>query len=220
MFFETEFPRGVGFLGLGGPAFSTTVNEGFGGGEQANRNWAQVRGTWTFDLHFKSQAYYDAVQAFFLVVGGRADAFRLFDIKDHAATGQSIGTGDGTTTVFQLTKTYTSGGRSYVRTISKPITSEVQDFQGNALPDTVVIYDNGTVQTPGTAWDVDETTGLITFLTAPLADHLITADFQFHFPVRFMTDELKAQVEPSGVQEGKTLISWQQFELREVKITL
>jgi len=220
MFFECEFPRDIGYLAIGGPAFSTTVNEGFGGGEQRNRNWSQTRGLWTVDLQNKDQAYFDAVQAFFLVVGGQADAFRLFDHKDNKATAQTIGTGDGTTTTFQLTKTYSSGGRSYVRTVTKPITADVIDFQGNALPNTVVIKDNGTALTLTTDYTVDETTGLVTFVTAPTNGHALTADFQFHFPVRFTTDELKAQVEPSDVLGGKTVISWPQLELREVKITL
>ncbi len=219
-FFETEFPRAIGYLAMGGPAFSTTVNEGLSGGEQRNRNWSQTRGVWTIDLQFKTQAYFDAVQAFHLVVGGQADAFRLYDHKDHTATGQTIGTGDGVTVAFQLVKNYASGGRTYTRTITKPITDEVNDFQGNPLTDTVVVYDNGTPKTFITDYTVDQTTGLVTFGTAPAAGHTITADCQFHFPVRFMVDELKAQVEPSDVLGGNILISFPQFELREVKVTL
>jgi uncharacterized protein (TIGR02217 family) len=217
-FFESEFPTAVGFLASGGPTFSTGVNEGFSGDEQRNRNWKNTRGVWTIDLKCKPQAYFDAVHAFFLVVGGQADAFRFKDHRDFNATGQLLGTGDGTTTVFQLVRNYTSGGRTYVRTIFKPVTSSVLDFEGNPLPDTVNIYDNGALQTPITIWTVDYTTGIVSFATPPAAGHIITADFQFHFPVRFTSDELRAQIEESYVEGGLTLITWPNFELREVKI--
>jgi len=219
-FFETEFPRAIGYLAIGGPVFSTTTNEGFSGGEQRNRNWSQTRGIWTIDLQMKTQSFFDAVHAFFLAVGGQADAFRFFDHKDHTATGQTLGTADGTNKIFQLLKNYVSGGRTYTRTITKPITAAVIDFQGNALPNSVVVYDNGSAKTLTTDYTIDYTTGIITFVTAPTAGHAITADCQFHFPVRFMVDELKAQVEPSDVLGGNILISFPQFELREVKVTV
>jgi uncharacterized protein (TIGR02217 family) len=220
-FFECEFPRQVSFLALGGPVFSTTVNEGFSGGEQRNRNWSATRGQWTIDLHYKPQSYFDAAQAFFYNVGGQADAFRFKDHKDYSASGQLLGYGDGNTTTFQLVKNYSSAGRTYTRTIVKPIMSTISDFQGNALSDTVVIYVNGTVQTYGTAWTIDATTGIVTFATAPAAGsppNAVTADFEFHYPVRFKDDALAAQVEESDVPDGDTLITWPQFELREVKI--
>jgi uncharacterized protein (TIGR02217 family) len=222
-FFETEFPTAVGFLAAGGPVFSTTVNEGFSGGEQRNRNWSNTRGIWTIDLQNKPQSYFDALQAFFLVVGGQADAFRFKDHKDFIATGQVIGTGDGANTTFQLVKNYISGARTYVRTITKPITDNVLDFEGNFLSNTVRIYDNGSLKTLTTDYTVDFTTGLVFFGTAPVAGHQITADFQFHYPVRFTSDELKAQVEASFVnagQDGQPLISWPNFELREVKVDI
>lgn len=219
-FFECEFPTAVGFLATGGPVFSTSVNEGFSGGEQRNRNWSKTRGVWTIDLQFKPQAYFDALQAFFLVVGGQADAFRFKDHKDFAAVGQRIGVGDGVTTTFQLVKNYVSGPRTYVRVISKPITAAVTDFQGNALPNTLKVYDNGAPQVLTVAYTIDSTTGIVTFVTAPIAGHIITADFDFHYPVRFTSDELKAQVEPSDITGGRILVSWPNFELREVKVSL
>lgn len=220
-FFECEFPTAVGFMAAGGPSFYTTVNEGFAGGEQRNRNWSQTRGVWTIDIQNKPQQYFDALHAFFLVVGGQADAFRFKDHKDFTATNQIIGTGDGVTTVFQLVKNYVSGPRTYVRNIYKPITSSVLDFEGNPLADTVKVYDQGALLTAGVDYTLDYTTGLITFTTAPVNAHAITSDFQFHYPVRFTTDEFKAQIEQSWVNGGvggQPLITWPNFEIREVKV--
>ena len=222
-FFETEFPTAIGFMAAGGPSFFTTVNEGFSGGEQRNRNWSATRGVWTIDLQFKPQEYFDDLQAFFLVVGGQADAFRFKDHKDFIAVGQLIGTGDGNATDFQLVKNYISGPRTYVRNIYKPITTDVLDFEGNYLTNTVKIYDNGSLKTLTSDYTQDYTTGIISFGSAPTSGHTITADFQFHYPVRFTSDELKAQIEPSwvnGGQNGQPLISWTNFELREVKVNI
>jgi uncharacterized protein (TIGR02217 family) len=97
---------------------------------------------------------------------------------------QVIGIGDGTTTVFQLTKTYSSTTQSQVRNITRP------------QPGTVIIAVNGTLNTN---WTVDDTTGLVTFGTAPAANAVITAGFLFYVPVRFDTDILPVTIEDYGV---------------------
>jgi uncharacterized protein (TIGR02217 family) len=222
-FFETEFPRNIGYKRLGAPVgFNTTVNEGLSGGEQRNRNWANSKGKWTIDLQTpppsqfsdSRQKYVDLLNTFMLVVGGRADAFRLFDHIDNQATGQTIGVGNGSQTVFQLARTYTIGGRSYVRNITKPITSSVVNYRGFALSNTVKTYLNGTLQTSG--WSVDYTTGLVTFTSAPSNSVVVTADCQYHYPVRFDADDLQLQIEESNVQGGQPLISLHSLQLLEV----
>lgn len=220
MLFNCEFPRDISFLAIGGSSFNTTVNEGFSGDEQRNRNWSLTRGEWTLALNFKPQAYFDALQSFALVVGGQADSWLFYDHKEHTGTAQLIGEGDGDTTVFQLIKTYTCGDRSYVRTINHPICSTVSDFQGNELEDTVSITVGDTVLALGTDFTVDDSTGLVTLATAPALTSPptpILADFEFHFVVRFLADVLKAQVEESDVVDGDILVSCDAIEIREVK---
>jgi uncharacterized protein (TIGR02217 family) len=91
-------------------------------------------------------------------------------------TDQAIGTGDGTTTAFQLVKRYASGAQSWTRTIAKPVTG------------TVRIVLAGVEQLSG--WSVDTTTGDVTFTAAPGSGVAITAGFEFDVPVRFDTDVL------------------------------
>ena len=88
--------------------------------------------------------------------------------------------GDGIGTVFQLVKNYGSGLRDYRRTITKPVMATVKVAVG------------GIVQSEGTAFTVDHTTGLVTFLAGhvPSAGALVTAGFEFDVPVRFDTDYL------------------------------
>lgn len=217
-FFECEFPTEIGFAAVGGPGWSTTVNAGFSGYEQRNKNWSVPLAQYKIELTYKDQSYFDKVNSFFWNVGGQADAFRFKDHKDYSATGQAIGTGDGTTTVFQLVKLYTAGSRTFTRTIKKPIQATVQKFDGTYCANTVKIYDNGTLKTLTTDYTVDATTGLVTFATAPASGHAITADFEFHVPVRFNTDDMQAQVEPSDVPGGNAKITWANVALMEVRI--
>jgi uncharacterized protein (TIGR02217 family) len=211
-FFEVEFPRGIGYHRLGSPSgFSTQVNEGLSGQEQRNRNWASSRGKWTVSLETPSvaqfsgtrQSWIDILHAFHLVVGGKADGFRLKDHLDYQATNQVLATVNGN---VQLVKNYVIGGRTYQRVITKPITSSVLDFQGNALANTVFLHGTSTPVT------VDYATGIVTGQSAGTA-----VDFQFHYPVRFDTDELPIEVMESNVGGGQPIAAVHGVVLVEVR---
>jgi uncharacterized protein (TIGR02217 family) len=218
-FFEVEFPRDIGFTSTGGPAWSTYVNEGFSGFEQRNRNWSQSRAKFQIVLQGKPITEFQNVFNFYLNVGGMADAFRFYFYADYSAAGQFIATADGSADpTYQLQKTYVTGGRTYTRIVYKPIMSTVFDFQGNALADTVVMYDNGVKKTNNADYTVDATTGLVSFLYTPASGHTITADFQFHYPVRFDVDDMtNAQLIESSVATGDALVTWTQINLIEVR---
>lgn len=234
-FLEVEFPRMFSLLAVGGPGYSTTVNSGFSGFEQRNINWTQSRGDWDIVFTLQSQSFYDTLQAFFHGVQGRANGFRLYWPADYQATGQFIGLGDGTTTAFQLQKTYTfvaSPGSAIVRPIQKPITSAVVDYQGNALTNTVVVYVTRggvthTMPALGLTVSVNATTGIITFNTPPnsaaensgLAD-IITADFQFDWPVRLDIDNLRPKLSTPQFASQGILYTVDALTLKEVRIAL
>jgi len=302
-FFEVEFPRTISYRASGGPAFLTTINEGLSGFEQRNKNWATARGEWNISLITPAgfadmrQTFIDLLRAFFLVIGGQGDAFRLYDHTDNTGTGETLGTGDAATAAFQLKKAYTIGGRTYSRTISKPIWNSVKDWRGTALDASVKIYRNGALE-PSARWTIDAYTGVINFaqslsvvnITAatfstpnttytytltmgealavgmrivitgmanagnngtfyitslgagtftvvnasgvtagsqngtgptswiPANGALLTADFKFHYPVRFDTDRLPMQAEESDTFGGKPIISVASLTLKEVRI--
>jgi uncharacterized protein (TIGR02217 family) len=216
-FFEVEFPRTISFRAAGGPTFSTEVKEGFSEREQRNQNWRNCLGKWTISLVTPSatdrQQYVYLLDSFFLVIRGRGDAFRFKDHKDFRATGVQIGFGDGVTTVFQLQKSYKIGNRIYFRKITKPITSAVTDYKGNPLADTVQVYVAGTPA----AFTVDETTGLATTTTPPADRQVVTADCEFHHPVRLDVDDMQRQIEESYVHGGNPIISLNALTLFEVR---
>lgn len=210
-FFEAEFPRAIEFQQEGGLAFNTDVIPVQSGQEQRNRVWlSPARGEYTASVIAAQQpgnssaAFIDAVRQFWMLVGGRADAFRYFDPIDNAAgllagvASEPMGA-TGSSNIFQLQKTYSLGGRTLVRVITKPIGSPVIDYEGNTFSETVTVHVSG-----ATVTSIDHTTGLVTFNTAPSGTP--SADFLYHVPVRFKDDPFTPRVERSG--PGARIIRW------------
>jgi uncharacterized protein (TIGR02217 family) len=204
-FLEIEFPTSISYKAIGGPGFSTTVNAGVSGSESRIRNWKNTRGKWTVGLKTPAwfanrQQFVDLLIGFFMNAGGKANSFRLKDHKSFLATAQPLVTNDDGN--VQLAITRAVGASSFVQLISKPITSDVVDYQGNALADTVVLTAGGG------AVAVDPTTGLV---TGAAAGTLV--NFQFHYPVRFDTDELQISIEEAPVDNP--VIEWNSIPLLE-----
>jgi uncharacterized protein (TIGR02217 family) len=208
-FFECEFPRQIRFRSMGGPTWKTTINQGLSGQEQRNRDWQDSRGKWQISLVTPArlfdgnmQQYVELLVSFFDAVGGQADGFRLFDHKSHIAKAQPVITYNGN---LQLAVSRTIAGRTYQKVITKPITSAIVDYQGNALPDTVFLAGTNSPVA------VDPTTGIVTG-----AGDGTLLDFEYHFPVRFNRDDLPIVVEESDVLGGNPIISVDSLELLEV----
>ncbi len=213
-FFECEFSRKIGFQRLGGPTASTYVVGAEGGAEQRNGNWAQFRRKYTASLitnaarNADRQAFVDELLRFFMLVGGKRDGFRFFDPLDcQADLDPVLALGGGS---YQLQKTYSLGGRTLVRAITKPITSSVIDIQGNSLTTSVQLFTSGGSPLTGT---IDHATGLVTGASGTVGK----ASFQYHIPVRFDTDDCDLQVEPSATADGNPIVSWNSLALVEVK---
>ena len=196
-FVETQFPTDIAYGSSGGPVYLTDIVETVSGHEQRNVSWSVARARYNVAHGVKTQTQLDELIAFFRARKGRANGFRFKDWTDYQATGQAIGTGDGATTVFQLVKSYSSGGITETRTITKPVSG------------TVSIYLDSVLQASGVT--VDTTNGQITFTTAPSADVIITADFEYDVPVRFDTDRLSASLDDYGV------MSWNDIPLVEIR---
>ena len=184
-FHEVRFPDDISRGARGGPERRTQIVELASGAEERNASWANSRRRYDVAYGIRRADDLAAVVAFFEARNGRLQGFRFKDWADFKscppsqtpeATDQPIGTGNGSTTEFQLAKRYTSGAQSWSRAITKPVAG------------TVTIALNGTPQASG--WSVSTTTGLITFTTAPAAGVAITAGFEFDVPVRFDTDML------------------------------
>ena len=126
---------------------------------------------------------------FFLQQQGSFAPFLFDDPTDDTLTGQSLGTGDGSTTVFQLVRT--------MGAFNEPITA----------PDTVAaVYLNGIRQATSN-YAVDPASGLLTFTAPPPPGQVVSADFSYWFRVRFADDS--AQFEN---------FLYQLWQLKQVKL--
>ncbi len=189
-FHEIRLPEDISFGASGGPQFRTTVVEMASGREQRNREWAEARNVYDVGLGLRSENDLGVLLAFFRARAGRAFGFRYKDWLDYksslpqqavTATDQQIAIGDGAMVAFQLVKIYDSGGISHVRDIVKPVSGTVQ------------IALDGVVQATG--WQVDVTSGIVTFAMAPGIGAVITAGYEFDVPVRFSDDFLAITLE-------------------------
>ena len=184
-FHEVRFPDNISRGARGGPERRTQIVELASGTEERNASWANSRRRYDVAYGIRRADDLAAVVAFFEARNGRLHGFRFKDWADFkscqpsqapGSTDQPIGTGNGSTTQFQLAKRYTSGAQSWTRAITKPVAG------------TVTIALNGTPQATG--WSISTSTGLVTFATAPAAGVVLTAGFEFDVPVRFDTDAL------------------------------
>jgi len=188
-FHEERFPAALSFASSGGVERRTEIVTLANGFEQRNTPWAGSRRRYDAGLGVRSLDDLDTVLGFFEARQGQLVGFRWKDWLDHkssppsgtpAPTDQALGTGDGTTVAFQLTKIYGAG--AYVRTITKPVA------------DTVRVALAGAEQAEGADFTVDTTTGLVTLTAPPGAGVAITAGFEFDVPVRFATDLIEANL--------------------------
>ena len=117
MFHDTRFPTAISRAAHGGPERRTDVVVLGSGAEERNARWADSRRTYNAGYGIKSLDDLHAVIAFFEERRGRLHGFRWRDPTDFkscppestpSALDQQIGTGDGTSAVFQLSKTYVS----------------------------------------------------------------------------------------------------------------
>ena len=129
--------------------------------------------------------------AFFEARHGQLNGFRWKDWADFksgassdAVTGtdQLLGIGDEARDSFQLVKHYASGEQSYTRPIEKPVNGSVRVTVG------------GDAKQDGIDYQVDTTSGVVTFAHPPDVGAEVRAGFEFDVPVRFDTDRIQTSV--------------------------
>jgi uncharacterized protein (TIGR02217 family) len=176
-----------GFPFTSSPRMSTSITQVASGDEHRNINWKHPLHRFSAPEAVKCMEDVEDLRDHWLVMQGPAFTFPFRDPFDFASrrlskvnleptvgiTDQVIGIGDGLTRVFQLQKTYTRGGFSYVRPIRLPIMGSV-----------VVGMNGHTVDTPDPVlpggpyvFDVTRYGGTILFDHAPHVGEAITAGF-------------------------------------------
>jgi uncharacterized protein (TIGR02217 family) len=133
-FHEVLFPLDIALGSAGGPERRTEIVTAGSGREERNARWAHSRRRYDAGYGIKTFEALSTVVAFFEERRGRLHGFRWRDRLDHSSAlsgtvnplDQSIGTGDGATATFQLSKTYGSIYAPYQRLIAKPVPGSVR----------------------------------------------------------------------------------------------
>ncbi|MEO1042129.1 MAG: DUF2460 domain-containing protein [Pseudomonadota bacterium] len=206
-FHDILFPLTITTGATGGPRFQTEVTPLASGGEVRQTRWSEALRQWDVAGGVTDLVQADLLQAFFQARQGRRYAFRFRDPLDHSSapgnaapspTDQSIGTGDGVTTVYPLTKTY--GSAPY--TVSRIIDLVDQS--------SLLVAVDGITVSPGNM--VISADGLSAVLsTAPGQGASVTAGFLFDVPVRFDSDDLSFSIGAQGAALSSVV-------LREVRL--
>ena len=175
---------GLGWSVTKAPRFATRIQRAVSGRELRVLDQPYPIWTWTLTYNLLRDKWdtrgagglgvgYDELRTlagFFLQQQGAFAPFLFDDPSDDDITGQVIGTGDASTSAFQLLRTM--GG------FAEPITA----------PNVVsAVYLNGVLQNPA-LYAVDAATGVVTFVTPPPAGRAVSADFTYRFRVRFADD--------------------------------
>ncbi|WP_296817797.1 DUF2460 domain-containing protein [Brevundimonas sp.] len=186
-FHEVVLPARLAFGSTGGVERRTEIVTLASGFERRSTPWAHGRRRYLIGAGLRSLEDMAALTAFFEARRGRLHGFRFRDFADFrscapgaqpAATDQPIGTGDGTTTAFQLAKSY----GDYVRPLRKPVEGSV-----------VVAVDG--VDLGARDFEVEPATGVVTLAEAPSDGAAVTAGFLFDTPVRFDADRIEVTLE-------------------------
>lgn len=189
-FHEVSLPARLAFGSTGGVERRTEVVTLGSGFERRSTPWAQGRRRYLIGANLRSLDDMAALTGFFEARRGRLYGFRFRDFADFkscapgaavTATDQALGTGDGTTTAFQLGKAY----GDQVRDITKPVAGSVR-----------VAVDG--VELDGTGFSVEAATGQVTLAVPPDPGATVTAGFVFDTPVRFDSDRIEVTLETFG----------------------
>lgn len=179
----------------GGPAFLTGIVGMRSGSEQRGGEWAQAKARWDVGYGIMDPDDYAEIREFFYARRGRLYGFLFRDWTDFETTAEPIGIGTAPGGIpnrdFQLTRTYTDAGGTYVRIITRPVASTlVVKVNGATIP--AADYDLLT--------DPIGSRGLVRFDLAsePAVGAVVTADFEWDIPMRFDIDHLRAKVEWVG----------------------
>jgi len=187
----------VGFRG--GPTFSTDKVVSVNMQERRLQNLSIARHVYSFMLDNASAAIVATLRAFWFDRRGDFKAFLFKDWADFQCVGEQIGIGDGAQTTFQCIKTYTAGNNPYERIIRY------------LKAGTLVVYLNGVPKVLTTDYTVNST-GAITFVSAPAVGVIPTYDGEFYVPVRFEGDSF-ATVLPNQLLDAVSVDGLQAIEV-------
>lgn len=187
---SAKFPEDISYGSLGGPGYDVSIVVTDSGQEERVAKWASARRRYNVAYGVKTWTQMKTLLTFYVSRSGAAYGFRYKDFMDYSTDPDAtpnastpahddvqLGSGDASTTQFQLIKKYTSGGVTKTRNLKK------------IVADTTKVGLDGVNQTSG--WSVNTASGIVTFSSAPGSGVIVSAGCEFDVPVRF-SEELDA----------------------------
>ena len=177
------FPLRLAPAFSGGPRRKNLRTQGASGFQVVNQVWANPLRRYDGGGSIETVAALTVARDFWEETRGGVHVFMVCDPFDGkscsqeltpAFDDQTIGTGDGVETNFQLSKTYGT---------VNPYTENVIYPESG----TVVVGVNGVEQ--GSGWTVSTTTGIVNFTVPPTNTHTVTAGYRRYIPCRFAIDD-------------------------------
>jgi uncharacterized protein (TIGR02217 family) len=160
------------------PMWKTTIQEAMSGTEVRFGHWSFPRWKWGLQYEFlrdtATKNEFWTLIDFYNRHYGSQDDWLFEDPDDKSVTDMQFGTGDGTTTKFQLTR-------------SRGVFIEPVQNVNNTTPP--VIKKSGVVQTNLTQYTIDSK-GVVTFAAAPVSAAPLLWTGSFYWRCRFLDDSL------------------------------
>lgn len=188
---------GIGYPIPRVPIWDNVIQTATSGKETRLAYQSYPRYEWTIDVNVLRQAGASSELAtllgFFNTHTANFDTWLYKDPDDYIVSSQTIATGTGSSTSFQLQKTF--GG--FTEPVLAPDTSS-----------TINVYLNGSSQAASSytvnGWS-STTPGTLVFNSAPTSSQAITADFQYYYPCRFNVDKIAFNLKYSHIYDVKRL---------------
>lgn len=193
-FHDVRFPEHVGRGSVSAPGVDVHISKLDSGREVRLSLWDGVLRRFDARYQIRSLEMLEEVNRFFIARNGATHSFRYKDPLDYhtgdnpthrGQTGtrdmpMSPAVGDGSTTQFQLVKTYTSGSTTVSRTIVLPVSG------------TISLWVDGTAKTEGVDYTISYVTGVVTFASALTAGQVPEWSGEFDTHVRFGEETSKS----------------------------
>jgi uncharacterized protein (TIGR02217 family) len=167
------------------PITSTLIQQADSGAEYRTSRYQYPLYEFDIEIEYLSQADFGRLIGFFNQQGGPFTPFYWTNDNDNTATNYAFGTGNGTTTQFQLSKFDSSYW-------NEPIAGV------NGTP---TIYVNGVATTPASI----SASGLVTFSSAPANGASLTWTGNYYYLVRFKDDQIEVGQFMSQMYEATTI---------------
>jgi len=196
-FEEVQLPPTILLGSSLGPKWDVDVIEYGQGSRYVNVRVNQSRYRFTLRHVVERPNIFADVVQFFEALGGPATGFLVDNWLDNstamggvaANTDMSLGTGDGTTTVFNLNRTYTQGTSTSTKRIFKPKTGTILVAAvGSPTQSFSVVFDDGAPTTSEV--DISTTAGTATFGEAPSSGAVLTWGGDYFCPVALEGNEI------------------------------